>query len=226
MQDAFILFRNDFKGENLLFAGARSIVTAWSADEVEPAFEVLEQARADGLWAAGYVSYEAGITLEPALRSRLSERPGPKKHCPLMSFGIFDGPQPPQAANELLGPTASNAGLTGARPHWDYPTYRDRFDRLRRHLHAGDCFQANLTFEIAACHEDNPVALFNALRARQAVAHSALVSLDGPQIVSRSPELFFRIGRDGWIESKPMKGTAPRGTTPGRRPGAETAARA
>ena len=31
--------------------------------------------------------------------------------------------------------------------------------------------------------------------------------------MSRSPELFFRIGRDGFIESKPMKGTAPRGTT-------------
>ena len=34
------------------------------------------------------------------------------------------------------------------------------------------------------------------------------------KILSRSPELFFRTDREGWIESLPMKGTARRGRTP------------
>ena len=44
--------------------------------------------------------------------------------------------------------------------------------------------------------------------------YGALVDLGGPVILSRSPELFFQIDEDGWIETHPMKGTAPRGATP------------
>jgi len=43
------------------------------------------------------------------------------------------------------------------------------------------------------------------------VHYGALVNLGGPMILSRSPELFFEIDGDGWIETHPMKGTAPRG---------------
>ena len=32
-------------------------------------------------------------------------------------------------------------------------------------------------------------------------------------ILSRSPELFFETDGAGWIETHPMKGTAPRGAT-------------
>ena len=45
--------------------------------------------------------------------------------------------------------------------------------------------------------------------------HAAFVDLDGPVVLSRSPELFFSVSRDRWIETLPMKGTAPRGRTPG-----------
>src|SRR6185437_17160369 len=38
--------------------------------------------------------------------------------------------------------------------------------------------------------------------------------LGGPIVLSRSPELFFDIDDEGWIETHPMKGTAPRGATP------------
>ncbi len=44
--------------------------------------------------------------------------------------------------------------------------------------------------------------------------YGALVSLGGPVVLSRSPELFFDIDAEGWIETHPMKGTAPRGKTP------------
>lgn len=213
MQDPFILFRNDLTGENLFFTHATSIVTAWSAADIEPAFETLARARASGLWAAGYIGYEAGIALEPALHNRIRRRQNQDRQSPLLCFGLFDGPQPQSAASRMLEKSVAPIGLTDAHPRWDFSTYQDRFNRLRNHLHAGDCFQANLTFEYTAGHHGSALSLFNALRDRQPVGHSALVHLDGPDIVSRSPELFFRVGRDGWIESKPMKGTAPRGRT-------------
>lgn len=159
------------------------------------------------------MAYEAGIVLEPALAGRLKRRAVGKRKTPLMSFGLFDAPQPPQAATKLLAAGNNPSALTLARPAWDFESYQSRFERLHAHLHAGDCFQANLTFQMTSRYDASSISLFNLLRARQPVAHSALVRLDGPDIISRSPELFFRTGRDGWIESKPMKGTAPRGGT-------------
>lgn len=213
MDDQFILFRNDFTGETLCFAGACAVVTAWTQDDVVPALDRLQQAARDGLWCAGYITYEAGIALEPALASRLAPRKAAMRSCPLLCFGLFDAPQSPGRAADILAVPGNDGALSGARHRWDFAAYEARFDRLRAHLHAGDCFQANLTYEIEADCADNAVALFNGLRGRQAVAHSALVRLEGPEIVSRSPELFLRVDRDGWIESKPMKGTAPRGVT-------------
>jgi para-aminobenzoate synthetase component 1 len=214
MQDNHILFRNDFTGENVFFSGALSVLTAWTPEEVEPVFRALQLARSQGKWSAGYIAYETGYVLEPALANRLAARPAGDRRSPLMSFGIFDAPQPPEAALELLEAGGNLAALSPPKPHWNFDRYRSRFERLHSHLHAGDCFQANLTFEMTATYDAGPLSLFNLLRTRQAVAHSALVNLDGPHIISRSPELFFRVGRDGWIESKPMKGTAPRGDSP------------
>lgn len=213
MHDKFILFRNDFTGENLFFTDAEQILTAWAPDEMEPVFAALEKAREQGNWAAGFVSYEAGYALEPALVKRIRPRAVNQRACPLMCFGVYAAPQAPDASLEILQQTNPGAGLAQWSPRWSFDEYRQRFDQLHSHLHAGDCFQANLTFDITAHCNNQAAELFNSLRGRQAVAHSALVSLDGPHIVSRSPELFFRVGRDRWIESRPMKGTAPRGKT-------------
>ena len=59
----------------------------------------------------------------------------------------------------------------------------------------------------------DPRAAFWSLIDRQPVKYGALVALDGPVLLSRSPELFFRVDADGWIETHPMKGTAKRGAS-------------
>ena len=85
---------------------------------------------------------------------------------------------------------------------------------MHRHLREGDCYQANLTFPVEAKWTGDPLSAFDALAARQAVKYGALVALGEPVVLSRSPELFFEVDGDGWIETHPMKGTAPRGKTP------------
>jgi para-aminobenzoate synthetase component 1 len=67
---------------------------------------------------------------------------------------------------------------------------------------------------IRARWNGDPIAAFWSLIERQPVHYAALVNLGGPVILSRSPELFFNVDSDGWIETHPMKGTAPRGATP------------
>ena len=112
------------------------------------------------------------------------------------------------------GGRQTNGPIFDVRATWSFEDYKKRFDRLHRHLREGDCYQANLTFPVEAKWTGDPLSAFDALAARQPVKYGALVALGEPVVLSRSPELFFEIDGDGWIETHPMKGTAPRGKTP------------
>lgn len=201
-------FRNDRNGSEVLFAAPRRLIVAWSPDEFGKALDEVEAVRRAGLWLAGYLSYEAGYLLDPALAGSLPE----ERRAPLLCFGVFDGPADVPAS---YGGAEQTASIFAHEPAWSDAEYAKRFSRLHRHLREGDCYQANLTFPFRARWQGDPLALFDALRERQPVRYSAFIDLDGPIVVSRSPELFFKVTRDRWIETLPMKGTAPRGMTPG-----------
>lgn len=201
-----VLLRDDFSGREMMFSRPAQILRADTLDEVAPALASAERARQDGQWVAGLVAYEAGYAFEPKLRAILPAGRG----VPLLQLGIFDAPEERPATP----PRATNAGISEPRALWSFDDYRPRFEALHQHLRKGDCYQANLTFPITARWEGEPEALFEAMVARQPVRYGALVELDGPAVLSRSPELFFQTDGDGWIETHPMKGTVRRGATP------------
>jgi para-aminobenzoate synthetase component 1 len=203
----FILFRDDFSGNDVLFDSPREIIVANRAGQFFPALEAAERARAGGKWLAGYFSYEAGYLLEPKLRPLLPDG----RRTPLVCLGVFDGPS--DGPSPLPTEPQTNGPIFDARPAWTFDDYRPRFERLHRHLREGDCYQGNLTFPFDARWSGDPLSAFAALAARQKVKYGALVSLGGPVLLSRSPELFFEVDAAGFIETHPMKGTAPRGRT-------------
>ena len=203
-ENPLIFFRDDKSGREVNFVAPSAIITADNEDQFEAAWLELQAAHERGHWLAGYLSYEAGYLLEPKLRRLL---PSGRK-SPLLCFGVFDGP-----SDQEFSPSAKAARLENIRPNWTYEAYRERFERLHQHLRAGDCYQGNLTFEFAADWDGDAKALFNQLAARQPVRHSVYCDLGGPIILSRSPELFFSVNAEGWIETLPMKGTMPRGVT-------------
>jgi para-aminobenzoate synthetase component 1 len=208
MTSPFILFRDDLAGHELLFEQPRELIVADSPDDFFAALEAAEAARAAGKWLAGYFSYEAGFLFEPKLAAMMP----PARRAPFMCLGVFD--QPADALPVRTNAAPTNGPIFDARARWSFDDYRRRFDRLHRHIRVGDCYQGNLTFPVDAGWSGDPLAAFDALTARQPVKYGALVSLGGPVVLSRSPELFFDVDQDGWIETHPMKGTAPRGATP------------
>lgn len=189
------------------FAEPIEIITATDANSFQNAFVRAEKARRSGKWLAGYLSYEAGYLLEPKLRPLLPDG----RRTPLICLGVFEAPA--ESAFASPGAPRSNGPIINARAAWTFDDYLPRFERLHQHLRRGDCYQGNLTFPVRAEWIGVPMAAFEALSARQPVKYSALVSLGDPVILSRSPELFFAIDTEGWIETHPMKGTAPRGRT-------------
>ena len=86
---------------------------------------------------------------------------------------------------------------------------------MHEYIAAGDTYQVNYTvrgrYELAGGAVD-PLDYFLALVVRQSVPYAAYLDLGDAQVISLSPEMFLR--RTGnRLESRPMKGTRPRGTT-------------
>jgi len=185
------------------FAAPTRLIEAWEPSQIDDALAALEEARADGLWLAGYASYELGYAFSRKLSPLLPEG----RDLPLLAFGVFDGPEP--APQHDPGP----AGLDDIAPVWTGIVLRQAFERVQNYIAAGDIYQANLTFPLTAWATGTPADLYAALKRRQPVSHGALVELGGAAILCRSPELFFDIQPDGRILTRPMKGTAPRGMT-------------
>ncbi len=208
----YILF--EFGPEDRLqaFANPSEMIVAWDAQDVPAAFEAMQAARDAGRWLAGFASYELGYALEPKLAARMPD----ERRSPLVCFGVFDGPDEDATAAVLAKVEAEQdrARLSAPTPVWDEPTYTKAFEKVADYIGSGDFYQTNLTFPMRANWSGTAEGLFGALSRVQAVNYGAVVNLgQGPVLVSRSPELFYRVDADGVISTRPMKGTVPRGKT-------------
>lgn len=208
-----ILCEHGPNGVPALFDGAVETVVAQRVDQIAPALARLDAARAQGLWVAGYIAYEAGYALEPKLAHLMPEGTGP-----LLAFGVYTAPQPADAVLAQAAAEAAHAAVAPAVPMISRDDYGAAMDQVMAYIAAGDCYQINLTFPMASrLLSGTALGLYSALRARQGVGHGAFVDLGvGPVLVSRSPELFIRLDAAGRIEARPMKGTAPRDPDPVR----------
>lgn len=91
--------------------------------------------------------------------------------------------------------------------------YLDAINRIRDYIRSGDIYQANFTQRFQCALEGSPMALYGKLRKVNPAPFAAYVDTGEFQIVSASPERFIRL-RDKIVETRPIKGTRPRGKTP------------
>ncbi len=212
MTEQYILFDEGPQRAGQAFVNPESLIVAWRPEDVFQALDAMQKARDAGLWLAGFASYELGYVLEPKLAGLLPKR----RDAPLLCFGVFKGPDV-DAAHSLMRRGISEQGgarLAVPKPVWSADQHAQAFATVRDYICAGDLYQTNLTFPMRSRYEGTALGLYTALRNGQPVKHGGLVHLGvGPVLVSRSPELFFRVSGDGVIETRPMKGTVPRGDT-------------
>lgn len=199
--------QDDENQKTLLFQEPRGVIQATTLSEASAALERIEDARRRGKWLAGYVCYEAGYAFEKKLRSlNVGAR------LPLLWFGEYDAP----TFNPMIQTEKPFKRPQGAAEQAAFNVSEDAHSKaiakILAYIEAGDVYQVNLTGKLTFDFQGDPIELYEALREKQPVAYAAFLNLGEQAILSFSPELFFRIN-DGVIESKPMKGTAPRGRT-------------
>ena len=119
---------------------------------------------------------------------------------------ILAGAARPRAAPVSLGAVE----VTAATPR---AGYLGAIERALAHIAAGDLYQVNLSHRIEAPLRETAIDLFVRLAAANPAPFAAFLDTGAMQIVSASPERFVSL-RDGVAESRPIKGTRPRGATP------------
>ncbi len=94
-------------------------------------------------------------------------------------------------------------------------SYLARVAKVVDYIRAGDIFQANLSQRFRARVPDyfDPFALYRRLRAVNPAPFAAYLNFGDVVLASSSPERFLRL-RGDMVETRPIKGTRPRGTTP------------
>lgn len=105
----------------------------------------------------------------------------------------------------------SEAQPSQAAAEFDRVAYAKAFDTVKQEIAAGNVYQANLTQRLQRPFRGDPWALYAALRRLNPAPFACYLELPELAIVGSSPERFLRLGPDRWVESRPIKGTRPRG---------------
>ena len=100
------------------------------------------------------------------------------------------------------------------RSSFTHAAYLEAVTRVREYILAGDIFQANLSQRFEAPLRERPWDLYLRMRKRNAAPFAAYLELPEGVVLSASPERFLRVDVDGRVETRPIKGTRPRGIGP------------
>lgn len=92
--------------------------------------------------------------------------------------------------------------------------YLEDIATCKQRLTEGETYEICLTNKISAEVAAEPLALYRTLRRVNPAPFSAYLRFGSSAVLSSSPERFLSVGRDRWVEAKPIKGTCPRGATP------------
>ncbi|MCA1660983.1 MAG: aminodeoxychorismate synthase component I [Novosphingobium sp.] len=195
-----------------LYRDPDEIVVARRPEDVAPALARIEALASKGRALAGTIAYEAGLALEPRLAPLAAGRIG--AGGPLVWFGAFagweeiDGEAVPAwlAGHAAPGPAPAIGPL---EPQLSPGGYLAAFDALSEAIHAGDIYQANLTFPLEGSFRGDPLALYAAIRPHAAAGYGGIVFDGSHWLLSFSPELFVAL-KEGAVTARPMKGTRPR----------------
>lgn len=226
MEEFVFLESSKVTGENhcsLLFTQPLCWLTCTTADRAEDFLQEAEKWRADGKYLAGSIAYEFGYLLEPSLHHLCAP-----KNCsspsstPLAVLGVFDQPVIfDHSTNRFLNNkswpriTTDNKQehlIDNIQTNISREEFLSAIKRIKEYIAAGHTYQVNYTMKLNFAFSGSPAALYRTLRRNQSVSYGAWIRHDGQDIMSFSPELFYRADREN-ITVRPMKGTMIRGRT-------------
>ena len=181
----------------------------------------------------GYLGYELKADCGAPLRHRsrwpdarfiLADRLVVFDHAERCTYAVCLARDEAEARPWLEGTVRSLRGLAPLEPPGSpagsqppFAPWRDRSGYLadiaacQSEIAAGETYEVCLTNELRSPATVDPLTLYRELRRRNPATYAAFMRFGDMSVLSSSPERFLRVDGEGWMEAKPIKGTAPRG---------------
>ncbi len=181
-------------------------------------FGVLESSLVPGEQWFGYFGY--------ACRPDLPARPDPTlpdavwmraRNVRIFEHGVSSSVPPHMRGNRTFPGVATLEKATktpGSPPR----EYAEAFADVQEQLRAGNSYEVNLTYRLAQEAAEHPAAAYLRLRDLNPAPYAGFLQHDVEDhrvwLLSSSPERYALITPDRTLQTKPIKGTTPRGATP------------
>jgi len=95
-----------------------------------------------------------------------------------------------------------------------YQTYINDIHHCLEEIYEGETYQVCLTNQLHTDITPDPLTFYRRLRRLNPAPYAAFLRFGEIAIACSSPERFLRIDQQGWVETKPIKGTLRRGKFP------------
>ncbi|PRP69615.1 aminodeoxychorismate synthase, component I [Chromobacterium amazonense] len=123
---------------------------------------------------------------------------------------------PPAAAARRQDPPPFRPGavnLSSVRLADESRQYLHKIQQSLQYIADGESYEICLTNRASIPYRGDPLNAYRKMRHASPVPYGAYLACGGFSILSASPETFLKIDQAGGIESRPIKGTRPRGLT-------------
>jgi para-aminobenzoate synthetase len=166
-------------------------------DDVFTVLQELQDGDADTHWV-GYFGYAA----RPDLPAR--SMPGVPDAVWMRARSVQVVEEPGRALNRSSGQPPEHS-----TPRW----YAEAFAAVQEQLRAGNSYEVNLTYRLLRESRRDPVDVYGRLRSTNPAPYAGVLRHGDTWLLSASPERFATIDRHRRVETRPIKGTTPRGAT-------------
>ena len=200
-------------GERIEIERCRGVTERFEGDPFDVLRALLaERTQAPGGAAVGYLGYGLKRHIERLPDTVLDDLRLPDCHLAFYDRVHPFDPRPLSPPAASPGPPAQFEGL---RSTFTREEYEAAIRRALAYIRAGDIYQVNLSQRFQAPCGGNPFDTYLALRSQSPAPFGAYLSYPGFAVLSSSPERFLRYQPQGsLVETRPIKGTRPRGADP------------
>jgi len=214
-----------------VFTSPIGCIYCFDKQELIEALSNIEKYLQDGYYLAGFISYEAGLYFEHVTDNIRTS------NVPLLWFGVYKQPitynhrdnkfyssenlNPPNPLfqrgknierlfEQYVPKEISDCQISNICNTVGKSVYIQDVESVREAIANGETYQVNYTFKHKFNYDGDARNLFFSLCMKQSASYSAFIRCQNKDILSLSPELFFRRTPD-YVFVKPMKGTIKRG---------------
>ncbi len=203
---------------SFLFVDPERWLVCEDSNQVDTFFDEAVNLQQKGYFLAGWISYEFGYLLEPSLFSLSNGI-----DSPWAVLGVFRKPLVFDHRNnngQLITALAGNRDISkkdynvhALSTNMKKREYLQAIEKIKEYIIAGDTYQVNYTLKLLFDFRGSAAGFYQDLRRNQSVSFGAWIRQGGRDVMSFSPELFFKANHKH-VTVRPMKGTMVRGRTP------------